>query len=204
MYLIYLGIFELLYGISKISVALILYFLPYKYIQEIPFVRNFFPKESDKTLAGKMYEYVLIIVGIYSIISALIIFEMIPNIFIHRELFGFVLLIVLGIFLTIFYYLVLYTNLPISKNNDNRKYYLILGLIGGIIMISIPIIIAIIYYSIPVLKKLDPVVKSSILLVTFIIVSSSIEYVYIFLKDNIHIYTSSYIPAENPGFPHLS
>ena len=204
MYIIYLGIFELLYGISKISVALILYFLPYKYIQEIPIMRNFFPKESDKTLAGKMYEYVLIIVGIYSIISALIIFEIIPNIFIHRELFGFFLLIVLGIFLTIFYYLVLYTTVPISKNNNNRKYYLILGLIGGIIMISIPILIAIIYYSIPVFKKLDPVAKSSILLVTFIVVSSSIEYVYAFLKDNIHIYTSSYIPAENPGFPHLS
>ena len=178
MYLIYLGIFELLYGISKITVALLLFFLPYKYIKEIPIVRKFFPKESDKTLAGKMYEYILIIVGIYSIISALIIFKMIPNIFINRELFGFFLLIFLGIFLTIFYYLVLYTDLPISKNNDNRKYYLLLGLIGGIIMISIPIIIAIIYYSIPIFKKLDPVAKSSILLVTFIVVSSSIEYVY--------------------------
>jgi len=204
MYLIYLGIFELLYGISKISVALILYFLPYKYIQEIPFVRNFFPKESDKTLAGKMYEYVLIIVGIYSIISALIIFEMIPNIFIHRELFGFVLLIVLGIFLIIFYYLVLYTNLPISKNNDNRKYYLILGLIGGIIMISVPILIAIIYYSIPIFNKLNAITKSSILLVTFIVISSLVEYLYTFFKNNIHIFTSMYIPAEKPGFPQLS
>lgn len=204
MYLIYLGIFELLYGISKILVALALFFVPNKYIQEIPIVRKFFPKESDKTLAGKMYEYVLIIIGIYSIISALIIFETIPNIFIHREIFGFVLLIVLGIFLTIFYYLVLYTDVSISKNMDNRKYYLLLGLIGGIIMISIPILIAFIYYSIPVFKKLDPVAKSSILLVTFIVVSSLLEYVYSFLKDNIHIYTSAYIPADSASLPHLS
>jgi len=199
MYLIYLGIFELLYGIIKITVALTLFFLPDKYIQSIPIVRNFFPKESDKTLAGKMYEYVLIIVGIYSIISALIIFETIPNIFIHKELFGFLLLIFLGIFLIIFYYLVLYTNIPISKNMDNRKYYLLLGLIGGIIMVSVPILIAIIYHSIPIFNKLDEITKSSILLVTFIVALLLVEYLYIFFKNNIHIFTSMYIPEEKQG-----
>lgn len=201
-FLIFIGILELLFGIFKIAVVFCLFFVPEKYIEKIPILNKIMVNGEDKTLAGRLYEYVLLIVGIYSIISALTIFGVIPEWFIDQQLIEFIVFTGLGALMVIFYSLVLYTNFPLSKNVNNYHYYFLLGLLGGITLIAIPIIFQFIYYIVPVFHELHNSVKTIIILVAFILITLIIEYTYYLYKNNSPtiqvLLNSSYIPDKVP------
>ena len=200
LFLIFIGILELLFGLLKVSVVLCLIFVPEKYTKDIPVLNKILVNGNDKTLAGHLYEYVLLIIGIYSILSALTIFGVIPEWFIDQQLIEFVVFTGLGALMVVFYSLVLYTNLPISKNVNNYHYYFLLGLLGGITLIAIPIILQFIYYIVPVFHELHSSVKTIIILVAFIIITLIIEYTYYLYKNNSPtiqvLLNSSYIPDK--------
>lgn len=200
LFLIFIGILELLFGLLKVSVVLCLIFVPEKYTKDIPVLNKILVNGNDKTLAGHLYEYVLLIIGIYSIISALTIFGVIPEWFIDQQLIEFVVFTGLGALMVVFYSLVLYTNLPISKNVNNYHYYFLLGLLGGITLIAIPIILQFIYYIVPVFHELHSSVKTIIILIAFIIITLIIEYTYYLYKNNSPtiqvLLNSSYIPDK--------
>jgi hypothetical protein len=63
--------------------------------------------------------------------------------------------------LTIFYALVLYTNLPISKNPDDYNHYKLLGLGGGVAFLMMPIIGEISNAIIPAYQSLSQELKSA-------------------------------------------
>jgi hypothetical protein len=201
-FLIFIGILELLFGIFKVAIIFCLFFVPEKYTKDIPVLNKILVNANDNTLAGHLYEYVLLIVGIYSILSALTIFGVIPEWFIDQQLVEFVLFTGLGAIMVVFYSLILYTNLPISKNVNNYHYYFLLGLLGGITLIAIPIILQFIYYIVPVFHQLHSSVKTIIILVAFIIITLIIEYTYYLYKTNNPtiqvLLNSSYIPDNVP------
>ena len=200
LFLIFIGILELLFGLFKVAIILCLFFVPEKYTKDIPVLNRILVNGNDNTLAGHLYEYVLLIIGIYSILSALTIFGVIPEWFIDQQLIEFVVFTGLGAVMVIFYSLVLYTNLPLSKNVNNYHYYFLLGLLGGITLIAIPIILQFIYYIVPVFHDLDNSVKTIIILVAFIIITLIIEYTYYLYKTNSPtiqvLLNSSYIPDK--------
>lgn len=202
LFLIFIGILELLFGLLKVTVVLCLFFVPEKYTKNVPILNKILVNGDDKTLAGHLYEYVLLIIGIYSIMSALTIFGLIPEWFIDQQLIEFVVFTGLGALMVIFYSLVLYTNLPISKNVNNYHYYFLLGILGGIMLIAIPIILQFIYYIVPVFHQLHSSVKTIIILVAFIIIILIIEYTYYLYKNNSPtiqvLLNSSYIPDKVP------
>ena len=199
-FLIFIGILELLFGLFKVAIIFCLFFVPEKYTKDIPVLNRILVNGSDNTLAGHLYEYVLLIIGIYSILSALTIFGVIPEWFIDQQLIEFVVFTGLGALMVVFYSLVLYTNLPISKNVNNYHYYFLLGLLGGITLIAIPIILQSIYYIVPVFHQLHSSVKTIIILVAFIIITLIIEYTYYLYKTNNPtiqvLLNSSYIPDK--------
>jgi hypothetical protein len=201
-FLIFIGILELLFGIFKVAVIFCLFFVPEKYTKDIPILNKILVNANDNTLAGHLYEYVLLIIGIYSILSALTIFGVLPEWFIDQQLVEFVLFTGLGAIMVVFYSLVLYTNLPITKNVNNYHYYFLLGLLGGITLIAIPIILQSIYYIVPVFHQLHSSVKTIIILVAFIIITLIIEYTYYLYKNNSPtiqvLLNSSYIPDNVP------
>ena len=201
-FLIFIGILELLFGIFKVAIIFCLFFVPEKYTKDIPVLNKILVNANDNTLAGHLYEYVLLIIGIYSILSALTIFGVLPEWFIDQQLVEFVLFTGLGAIMVVFYSLVLYTNLPITKNVNNYHYYFLLGLLGGITLIAIPIILQSIYYIVPVFHQLHSSVKTIIILVAFIIITLIIEYTYYLYKNNSPtiqvLLNSSYIPDNVP------
>lgn len=200
LFLIFIGILELLFGIFKIAIVFCLFFIPEKYTKDIPVINKILVNGKDKTLAGHLYEYILLIIGIYSILSALTIFGVIPEWFIDQQLIEFILFTGLGAIMVVFYSLVLYTNYPISKNVNNYHYYFLLGLLGGITLIALPIILQFVYYIIPVFHDLDNSIKTIIILVAFILITLLIEYTYFLYKTNSPtikvLLNSSYIPND--------
>jgi len=166
----------ILYGIIKISVGLAVLILSPEQVGKIPIAKLFVKEAADKTLAGHMYEYVLMAFGVFTIIHGLVIFKVLPlwfiKIFVTKTL-QYSVLIVLGLVLTIFYSLVLYTDIPISKNNEDRQHYIILGLVGGVLYLLMPPLWELIEYLLPHFKRLS-IEQQNIYIITAIIIISVI------------------------------
>jgi drug/metabolite transporter (DMT)-like permease len=99
----------------------------------------------DETLAAKMLEITFIIFGIYSLLHGLDKFHVITkNIqtFIDSRKTVYLLYGIIGIFLTLFYTLVVYTNIPIEKNIKELDRYKVVGIISGLsFLIMLPILL---------------------------------------------------------------
>ena len=110
----------ILYGVIKISVGLAVLLLSPEQVGKIPIANLFVKEAADKTLAGHMYEYVLMAFGVFTIIHGLVIFNVLPlwfiKIFVTKTV-QYTVLTVLGLILTIFYSLVLYTDNLSSKDS---------------------------------------------------------------------------------------
>lgn len=121
------GVCFLMYGLVKIALAIITLSLPDHIKEKIRLVFT-----NDTTLAGVAFDGVLIAYAIYSIIHGLNLLGYdVPN-FTESIMFKSSFYILLGLFLIIFYSLVLFTQVPISKLQRQYQTYEILGLGGGV------------------------------------------------------------------------
>lgn len=198
------GTLYLLYGIIKVSVGISLLLIPSDKIKKLPVLKLFAAELEDTTLAGRLYEYVLIIFGIYTIIFGLALFNLYPyeyRNFLENKYTEYSVFIIIGLILTIFYSLVLYTKLPISKNMKYEDHYKLLGLIGGLSFLVMPLIWEILEYINPVLNNMSYELRSLTILggsILFIIILGLIYTFYIKDKKKFKAETKDIIESKIP------
>ena len=179
-----LGILYLLYAIIKITVGLALMFLPFDIIAKTPVLKIFIKETSDKTLAGRFYEYVLLIFGIFSLVEGLALLDILPFYiakYFESKWVEYIVFIVLGLLLTVFYILVLYTDLPISKNKTDNQHYKIFGLGGGLSFLIMPLIWEAFAYIVPAFDTLSREIKAAIIVGIVIVLTIIVDLIYVYL-----------------------
>ena len=102
--------------------------------KKVPFIKNVTSPEEDTPISGKMYEYMLLIFGLFTFITSC------AYTFFEYKWTEYTVFITLGLLLTIFYSLVLLTKTKIPKRRDQTVYYKFYGLGGGIFFLLMPFI----------------------------------------------------------------
>lgn len=153
----------MLYGLSKLLFILIIYTLPEHLIRQIPVLNLFIHR--DHTVAGFMYE---IVFGIFAIFSLLygyaLLFPQSPLKILMIPHLETTLMVILGLFLVIFYLLIIKTNLPIPKDPNYTKVYWYMGVGGGLSFIVFPILFELVVLLIPALSRLSRTMKALVIL----------------------------------------
>jgi len=182
-----IGITYILYGLLKIIIGVSVMTLPTKIIAKIPVLNWFLQVVEDDTVAGRVYEYALMVFGVYTIIHGLALVGILPagvDDFLDTKYVQYTIYMALGVPLTIFYALVLYTNLPISKDMRFKAYYEWLGLGGGLFFVSIPILWELLEWALPVFRHMSTEALSLSMISTTIVLFLIGERVYSYLKTN--------------------
>lgn len=180
-----IGILYLLYAIVKISSGLAIMFLPLEIIDKTPILNIFVKEAADKTFAGRMYEYVLLAFGVFSLFEGLALLDQLSpklTVLLESKWTEYTVFILLGIILTVFYSLVLYTDLPISKNKTDNDHYKILGLGGGISFLVMPLIWEFMGHTIPAFERLSQEMKATVIVAIAIIAAIIGELIYKYLE----------------------
>jgi hypothetical protein len=203
----FIAAYYIIYGITKLIIALSLFYIPASVLSKIPILNKFVMDLEDKTLAGHFYEYILMIFGIYTIIMGISLLHILPygmRVIIENKIFEYSVFIILGLALVIFYSLVVFTNLPISKSNDERNifYYKLLGIGGGISFLIMPIIFEIIEYFFPVFDKLPFEHKAMYILIITLIFFVILGFIWtLFIKKHLSIkYTKQGVRIAKDGY----
>jgi hypothetical protein len=169
-----LGIMYIIYGLIKVLVGIALFNVPKDtLLKKLPFIRDFTSPEEDDTVSGKMYEYVLVIFGLFTFFNGMSLVHLLPRMFINffeYKWTEYTVFAILGILLTTFYSLVLFTKTKIPKREDQTMYYKFYGLGGGIFFLLMPVILETVSQGLPVFNKLSTEVKSMTVLTTILIV----------------------------------
>jgi cbb3-type cytochrome oxidase subunit 3 len=132
------AIIAILYGVFKIALGLIAIFLPDSYRRKHPILREIL--SDDTTVAAKVMEIVLIIFGVYSLLTALDMLGYIYLPWLTSRQFIYSFYTTLGMVLILFYYLVVYTRVHIQKDNSEMFRYKFIGIAGGIgFLIMVPL-----------------------------------------------------------------
>ena len=166
------AIIYILYGVAKIAIGSVVMLLTPEEIEKVPFFKIFKKEAGDKTLSGFVYEYVLMAFGVVTILHGFIIFGLLPlwfEEFFVSKVVQYTILIIFGLIMCIFYSLVLYTDLPISKNPEYNDHYLLIGIVGGLTFLLMPITWEIIEYFSPFFKNL-PLEQQNIAIVASILI----------------------------------
>jgi len=165
-----LGIVYIIYGLIKVLVGIALFNVPKDVLlKKFPFIKNLTSPEEDDTISGKMYEYVFIIFGLFTFFNGMSLLRLLPRMlinFFEYKRTEYIVFIALGLLLTIFYSLVLFTKTNIPKREDQTIYYKFYGLGGGIFFLLMPFILE----SIPVFNNLSMEARSMTVLTTILIV----------------------------------
>lgn len=138
------GALFLLYGISKVVIFLTILTIPPKIqdkLADTPILNSIIT--GDRTDAGHGIEYVLLIFGIFSIFHGLAMLGSLPASacdFILSRRFQFTFYFALGAFMMIFYSMILYTNVAISKKPENTDIYWIYAFLVGPSFLAVPVI----------------------------------------------------------------
>ena len=180
-----LGTLYILYGVIKIVVGLAVMLLPINIIENTQILKLFVKAAADKTFAGRMYEYVLLAFGVFSLFDGLALLELLtPSLaqYFESKHTEYTVFIILGLILTIFYSLVLYTNVPIQKDKEHYDHYKWLGLFGGISFLCMPIIWEFVGYILPKFRSLTYAQQSICMIGLAIVILIIIEQIYSNLK----------------------
>lgn len=196
-----LGILLVIYGFIKISFGLIVTVAPTNLQEKIQ--KNVLFKNvitGDSTFSGKLVYYCFIIYGIYSFLHGLSYMNLLSStmdLVLSNRMYTYVLNFIIGMILTVYYYLAAYTNVKLDKDEKFNIQYLVHGLIPGLIfLIFIPIMI--IYNNI-----MDFGVKiSTKLLVSILSIGVLSSLIYILLNSvynikNIDIISMVMIPLNS-------
>jgi len=169
-----LGIVYIIYGLIKVLVGIALFNVPKDVLlKKFPFIRNVTSPEEDDTISGKLYEYVLIIFGLFTFFNGMSLVRLLPRMLINFfEYKGteYTVFTILGLLLTTFYSLVLFTKTKIPKREDQTMYYKYYGLGGGIFFLLMPFILESVSRGLPVFNNLSIEIKSMTVLTTILIV----------------------------------
>lgn len=153
-----IGILFILYGIMKLSLIVSIMFIPPAVQEKLSKIEGFdLIISGDDTTAGKMYEYVLFVFAVFSIIHGLALLGVFSENFqarIESKGFQYPFYVVLGLWLLVFYFLVIYTNLPIKKDPKNMYNYKIYGYLGGLSFLLVPPLWIAIEYFNPYLDRM--------------------------------------------------
>jgi hypothetical protein len=180
------GSLYLIYGITKVTVGLGLLVLPQQVIDNMPII-NEIGVHRDPTLAGKVYECAYLLFGIYTILVALSllhIFEPSWRRYFEQRETQYAIVFALGAIMVVFYALVLYTDVPISKIPENRNYYLLLGLGGGLSFMLLPAIWEATMYFNPWFGNLRFEQKSMVAIGLVLAVLITADGIYTYLQKN--------------------
>ena len=132
-----LAVSGIIYGLTKIVIGCISFILPEskkeRLIEHHKWLKVFIT--IDETIAGKAIEIALIIFGVYSLLNSLDVLKIIDLPFINTREFLYGFYTIMGLILTFFYMLVVYTTLPIPKRSDQMIRYKAIGLVGGLLFL---------------------------------------------------------------------
>jgi len=179
----------ILYGVIKIILGIAIMFLKPEDVKDIPVINLLKTVIEDNTLAGHMYDYVLMAFGVFTIIHGMILLDLLPlwfEIIFVSKLVQYGALIIFGLIMTIFYALVLYTDLPISKNKEKYGHYISIGLIGGIIFLITPPFMELLEYISPAFNKLSIEQQNMSIIAIIIIITVIGELLYIYFSNSPH------------------
>ena len=177
----------ILYGVIKIVGVLLIIFLSENEISNIPILSNYISFAKDKTLAGHFYDYIMMVFCFYTICYGFSILQYFPtnvdNIF-ENKAFIYLLYLILGFVSIIFYSLVLYTNIPISKDLKNYNHLYKLYMLFGGSFILIPIIKESIVYMRPhVIYHVSKISQTNLIIGILIILSIFADLLYKYYKN---------------------
>ena len=127
------GLLLLTYGLVKLTIGALQFVIPKSVLAS----HTFFAKliDNNPTMSDIVIDVGLMIFGVYSILSGLHILNIIDVGFIHSRAFVYAFYLILGVSITVFYYLLIYTDLPIPHKENDMVKYKIGGLVGGLIFI---------------------------------------------------------------------
>lgn len=183
-----IAIIYLLYGIFKVMIGVALFTVPKDVLlKKVKIMKYLISEEKDDTISGHLYEYVLLAFGIFTFLNGLALLHLLPQslaTFFETKYTEYVIFIVLGLILTIFYSLVLFTKLPIPKNEKESMYYKFYGLGGGLFFLIMPIYWECMSYFSPIFNNLSIEKKSIIVLTSIIILFFLGSIVYNYIKYN--------------------
>jgi len=154
----WVGSILVLYGVLKISLFVFISMIPPELVHKLSKVNviNIFIT-GDKTFAGHFLEYVLLVYGVFGVVHGLAIM----NTFSRRanDIWGskemnYAVVIVIGAAMTLFYALVLYTQVPIHKDPAFNNQYLLYGLGGGLSFILLPFVWELMERVLPPLRRM--------------------------------------------------
>lgn len=169
-----LGIIFILYGFLKLGLIVSLMFIPPTIQKKLAEIEGFdLFISGDETLSGKMYEYVLFVFAIFSIVHGMALLGIFSENFHHlieSKHFQYTFYIVLGLWLMIFYGLVVYTKIPIEKEEENMHNYKIYGYLGGLSFLLVPPIWIIIEHLNPFLERMRE--EKQLMYMTFVMLSA--------------------------------
>jgi uncharacterized protein YxeA len=167
-----LGIVYILYGLLKVLLGVALFTVPKDVLfKKAPFIKNLVSPEEDDTISGQLYEYVLLVFGLFTFFNGMSLVRLLPEMlisFFEYKWTEYTVFIILGLLLTIFYSLVLFTKTKIPKHEDQTIYYKFYGLGGGIFFLLMPFIFEGISYASPMFNDLSMEAKSMIVLTTML------------------------------------
>lgn len=147
----FIGYWLLIYAIFK-GIICILDLIPSQYLPfKVPFLTH------DTTLAGLVLVITFLLFSIYTFFHALSILDFLsPSLtrFFNRYETSYIIYMIMSIILTVFYSLILFTDLPISKDPEHKISYEIIGLAGGILFFSTILILEV--YRILINKNNTP------------------------------------------------
>jgi len=180
-----IGMVYIFYAIVKIIIGVCLFTLPVSKIGQIPIVKIFIKEAADKTLAGRFYEYILFLFGIFSLFEGLSLLEVLPQsirTYFESKYIEYIVFTVLGSLLTLFYYLVIYTNIPISKDPQDYDHYKLLGFLTGLSFLIMPVLWELLANIIPAVNNLTFEAKSIGVIGFAIMISIIAEIIYTYFK----------------------
>ena len=154
----------ILFGIFKLATVIaITWFIPRdieKKLSQIPIINILI--SGDKSLAGKMIDYIILTFALFTLVHGLAIMDVLPatitTIF-ESKLLHYSFYTLLALFSIIFYSLVLYTDYPISKNTSYNGNYKVYGFLSGFSFLLIPLLWELGEIIFPILDKLSTTKK---------------------------------------------
>jgi len=179
---ILLGLIYIIYGLFKVLIGIALFTVPKDVLlKKIPFIKNVTSPDEDTTISGQMYEYILLIFGLFTFFNGMSLLRFLPKMlikFFEYKWTEYTVFIILGLLLTIFYSLVLFTKIKIPKHRDQTVYYKFYGLGGGILFLLMPFIFEGISRASPVFNKFSVETKSMVVLTTILILIGTANFFY--------------------------
>lgn len=137
------GVFCILYGVFKISIAVIAFFLPTHIkhkLSDKPVLNLFFAE--DESIASMGLALALLVYGIFTFFYGLYIFNVMRNIlwFYEKDITHYAVFSIIGVSLVILYTIVLDTDL-LSKDETQIELYKMTGLVGGyLFLMTLPLV----------------------------------------------------------------